>query len=195
MKKTIPSGISYSSNQERVNKDASQSPINEQIRFPRLQVINYDGKNVGIITRIEALRLAQEAGLDLVLLADQGAEGVPVAKVMDFGKALYAKKKKQAESRKHQREIQIKEIKIRPKIGEHDYQTKINQAIDFLKDGKRLKVTLMFKGREMVLQQERGMALFDKIDKSFEAAELKHVVREKDTKMGALWSRMYYLKK
>ena len=122
-------------------------------------------------------------------------EGVPVVKIMDFGKALYAKKKKQAEAKKSQKVIQVKEIKIRPKIGEHDYQTKMNQAIQFLKDGKRLKVTLMFKGREIVLQQERGKELFDKVDKSFQDAGLAHVVQEKDSRMGQLWSRIYYLKK
>ena len=88
---------------------------------------------------------------------------------MDFGKALYAKKKQQAEAKKSQKVIQVKEIKLRPKIGEHDYQTKINQAIDFLKDGKHLKVTLMFKGREAAMREERGEELFRKIDESFAA--------------------------
>lgn len=168
--------------------------INDGIRFPRVQLITHDGQNVGVISRMDALRMAHEAGLDLVLIADQGAEGAPVVKIMDFGKALYAKKKKQQDAKKHQKVIQIKEIKMRPKIGEHDYQTKVNQAIQFLKEGKRLKVTLMFRGRELGLQQERGMDLLHKIDKAFAEAGLS-VVMEKETRMGPIWFRMYFLKK
>src|SRR6185436_14679336 len=116
--------------------------INERIRASKFQLIGHDGENVGIVSKEQALQIAQEVGLDLVIIAEQGQSGLPVAKIMNFGKSLYEKKKKQAESKKHQRVIQVKEIKIRPKIGEHDYQTKMNQAIEFLKDGKRVKVTL-----------------------------------------------------
>lgn len=168
--------------------------VNEQIRFPKLQLIDQDGQNIGIIVRNDALRMAHEAGLDLVLIADQGAEGVPVVKIMDFGKALYAKKKKQAESKKHQKVIQVKEIKMRPKIGEHDYQTKLNQAIQFLKDGKRLKVTLMYRGREIALQQDRGNELLARLDQGFRDAGL-NVIQEKEVKMGPIWTRIYFLKK
>lgn len=179
---------------EKERNNSNNPPINEQIRFPRVQLINHDGQNIGVILRNDALRMAHEAGLDLVLIADQGAEGVPVVKIMDFGKVLYAKKKKMSEAKKHQKVIQIKEIKMRPKIGEHDYQTKLNQAIQFLKDGKRLKVTLTFRGREIALQQERGNDLFNKIDQGFVDAGLS-VIHEKETKMGSIWSRMYFLKK
>ena len=106
------------------------------------------GVILGLLSRGEALKLAQEASLDLVMIAEEGREGVPVAKIMDFGKSLYEKKKKQHEAKKHQKVIQIKEVKMAPKIGEHDFQTKMRQAIDFLKDGKRVKITLFFKGRE-----------------------------------------------
>ncbi len=175
--------------------DNSDLPLtNEQIRFPRVQLITHEGKNEGVVSRYDAMRMAQEAGLDLVVIADNGAEGFPVVKIMDFGKALYAKKKKQAEAKKHQKVIQVKEIKIRPKIGGHDFQTKMNQAIQFLKEGKKLKVTLMFKGRELVLQQERGKEIFDKIDAVFTDAGII-VIQEKDAKLGQLWSRIYYLKK
>ena len=115
------------------------------------------------MTRGDALKIAQEAGLDLVMIAEEGREGVPVAKIMDFGKALYEKKKKQHEAKKHQKVIQIKEVKMGPKIGEHDFQTKMRQAIDFLKEGKRVKITLFFKGRENATKIERGTELFDKI--------------------------------
>src|SRR5689334_22882959 len=93
--------------------------LNEKIRAPRLQLIAEDGHNIGIVSRGEALKLAQEANLDLVIIADEGREGVPVAKIMDFGKSLYEKKKKQHDAKKHQKVIQVKEIKMGPKIGEH----------------------------------------------------------------------------
>lgn len=169
--------------------------INEQIRAPQMQLIDQDGVNVGTITRSQALRMAEEAGLDLVLLADAGKEGLPVVKIMDLGKALYEKKKKQTESKKHQKVIQVKEVQISPKIGEHDYQTKMNQAIQFLKDGKRLKITLFFKGRENVAKEVRGNALFDKITQTFESADIaKSLVQERDVRIGQSWSRVYYLK-
>ncbi len=169
--------------------------INEQIRASNVQLIDGDGVNVGVVSRAQALQIAEQAGLDLVLLSDSGKDGVPVVKVMDLGKALYEKKKKQNESKKHQKVIQIKEVKIRPKIGEHDYQTKINQAIDFLKDGKRLKITLFFKGRENATKDERGIEIFEKVNQSFEEHGIaKNLIQEKDTRLGQYWSRIYYLK-
>ena len=93
--------------------------VNEKIRADRIQLITHDGQNLGLVSRGEALRAAEVAGLDLVVITEEGPDGYPIAKVMDFGKALYAKKKKQTEAKKHQKVIQVKEVKIRPKIGEH----------------------------------------------------------------------------
>lgn len=187
--------ISNKGNLNPKEKKETGPLINERIRAPRLQVIADDGRNVGIISRFDALKLAQEAGLDLVLIADEGREGVPVAKIMDFGKSLYEKKKKQHEAKKHQKVIQIKEVKMTPKIGEHDFQTKIRQAMDFLKSGKRVKITLFFKGRENATKHERGAELFEKIQKAFEQHDLlKNLAYEPDTRMGSLWSRIYFLK-
>lgn len=169
-------------------------PINENLRYPRMQVINYDGANLGVISRDEALRAAYAAGLDLVLIAEQGAEGVPVAKVMDFGKAQYLKKKKQAEAKKHQKTIEVKEIRLRPKIGDHDFKTKMNQAIQFLKDGKHIKFTIAFRGREIVNKDERGNDLFAKIDEMLSQSGLTNIAQEKDSKIGQMWTRNYYLK-
>lgn len=170
--------------------------INEKIKFDKMQLISADGQNLGIITREEALRLAYREDLDLVLLAEQGGEGYPVAKIMDLGKSLYAKKKQQADAKKNQKVIQIKELKMRSKISEHDYQTKMNQALQFLKDGKRLKVTFMFRGRESVTREERGGEMFNKIEQTFEnAGILKNLVQEKDSKSPQVWSRIYYIKK
>ena len=103
--------------------------INQQIRAESVQLITQDGENIGTISRNQALRQAEEAGLDLVLIAQTGKEGIPVVKIMDFGKVLYEKKKKTIEAKKHQKVIQVKEIKMSPKIGEHDFQTKMRQLI------------------------------------------------------------------
>ncbi len=175
------------------NKIEKTLPINEQIRALRLQVITADGENVGVIPRDQALKMAQEADLDLVMVAESGGEGVPVTKIIDYGKVLYSKKKKQAEAKKHQKVIQIKEIKMRPKIGEHDYQTKIKHGIQFLKEGKHLKVTLMFRGREMATSRERGKEMFDKVDQTLYEQELNFVI-DKESKAGMNWSRIYLLK-
>ncbi len=177
------------------SKKVNMPLVNDQIGAPRLQLIMNDGVNIGVVSKIEALRHAEEASLDLVMIAEEGGEGVPVAKIMDLGKALYERKKKATEAKKHQKVIQIKEIKIRPKIGAHDFETKLNHAIQFLKDGKRVKMTLWFRGRENAMKEEHGAALFGRIEKTFEENDMtKDLVRENDTKMGQTWSRIYYLK-
>jgi translation initiation factor IF-3 len=169
--------------------------INERIRAPKLQLITHIGENIGVVPRTEALRLAQDAGLDLVLIAEQGGQGVPVAKIMDFGKELYAKKKKMAEAKKKQKVIKIKEVKMSPKIGEHDYETKINQGMEFLKKGQRLKITLVFRGRERGMKQELAPRMFEKVEQTFKEHDLlDKLVKEKDAKAGPFWSRVYYIK-
>ena len=167
--------------------------INHQIRAENVQLITQDGENIGVVSRLQALRQAEEAGLDLVMIAMK--DDTPIVKIMDFGKSLYEKKKKSLEAKKHQKVIQIKEIKMTPKIGDHDYQTKIKQAIQFLTTGKRVKVTLSFRGREMATKELRGTELFNKIQKSFEEQGFgNNLVQEQDAKIGKMWSRIYYLK-
>jgi translation initiation factor IF-3 len=170
--------------------------INEKIRADQLQLIGSQGENVGVVSRREALQRAQDESLDLVLIAESGQEGVPVVKIMDFGKVLYDKKKKKAEAKKHQKVIQVKEVKIRPTIGIHDYQTKLKQAIQFLESGKRVKFTLFFKGREQANKDERGSEIFDKIENTLKeyGYTSDNMVQEKDMQAGRLWSRIYYLK-
>ncbi len=169
--------------------------INEQIRSEYVQLIGADGENIGQVSRREAMQRAAEAALDLVMLAEHGKDDWPVVKIMDFGKLLYEKKKKKNESKKHQKVIQIKEIKISPKIGEHDFQTKMKQALQFLEEGKRVKITLFFRGRENVIRDERGAEIFDKIDQAFEVQGFSDkIAYEKDAKLGKLWSRIFYLK-
>lgn len=176
-----------------IKKEPSQL-INERIKAEKMQLITENGENIGVVSRSSALRMAEEAHLDLVLLTESGKDGLPVVKVMNFGKSLYEKKKNKNEAKKHQKVIQVKEIKIRPKIGEHDYQTKIKQAVGFLRDGKRVKITLWFKGRENATRDERGAEIFDRINNSFVQDHSLDIVHEKDAKAGQFWSRIYYIK-
>ncbi len=167
---------------------------NEAIRAREVQLIAEDGKNVGVVSRDEAMFRARDAGLDLVMLSE--GKDVPIVKIMDLGKELYERKKKQAEAKKHQKVIQVKEIKLRPKIGEHDYITKMKQGIGFLEDGKHLKVTLLFRGREVATKHERGTEMFQKINQTFQdEGILEHLTEDKDIKAGPAWSKIFYLKK
>lgn len=176
------------------DKNTNGIVANEAIRAREVQLITEDGRNVGVVSRDEAMFRAKDAGLDLVMLSE--GKDTPIVKIMDLGKELYERKKKQAEAKKHQKVIQVKEIKLRPKIGEHDYVTKMNQGIGFLKDGKHLKVTLLFRGREVATKQERGLEMFDKINKTFQdEGLLEHLAEDKDIKAGPAWSKIFYLKK
>ncbi len=121
--------------------------INENINFPKLRVIDNDGTQVGIITHREALRLAEEQQLDLVLVSDKADP--PVCKIMDYGKYKYEKEKKEREAKKKQHNADVKEVKMRYKIDEHDYQVRVNQAERFLKSGDKVKATITFRGREI----------------------------------------------
>lgn len=170
---------------------------NEKIRYEHLQLISHDGKNYGVVTRREALQHAAEAHLDLVLIAEQGGEGYPVAKIMDLGKMQYEKKKQQAEAKKKQHIVQVKEVKIRPKIAENDFQTKMKQGIRFLQEGKHLKVTLMFRGREATMKEESGAVLFERVRQALDSASYdgKTVVQESDMQTSNFWTRVYGLKK
>jgi translation initiation factor IF-3 len=125
-----------------------------------VRVIADDGQQLGIIPTSEALRIAQERGLDLVEVA-AGAEP-PVCRIMDFGKFKYQQQKKQQEARKKQTVIQLKEIKVRPKTDEHDYLTKLKHIRRFLEAGDRCKVTVFFRGREIV-HKDRGLTILSRI--------------------------------
>lgn len=173
------------------NKTETQL-INEQIRAYKLKVISEDGENLGVMARDAALGLARQKELDLVMLSDK--DEIPLVKIMDFGKSLYIKKKKMAEGKKKQKVIKVKEIKMRPKIGEHDYQTKINQAVGFLQEGHKLKVTLVFSGREIESMRNVGNDFFAQVDKTLADLGLVDLVHEKDASAGRFWSKIYYLK-
>ncbi|KJH73525.1 translation initiation factor IF-3 [Aliterella atlantica CENA595] len=131
--------------EKRRTRDLPQ--INERIRFPQIRVIDSDGSQLGIITPQEALKIAEERELDLVLLSDKAEP--PVCRIMDYGKYKFEQEKKAREARKKQHTADVKEVKMRYKIEEHDYKVRINQAERFLKDGDKVKATVMFRGREI----------------------------------------------
>jgi len=121
--------------------------INERIRFPKIRVIDTDGAQLGIISPQEALRVAQEKELDLVLVSDKADP--PVCRIMDYGKYKFEQEKKAREARKKQHTADVKEVKMRYTIEEHDYQVRVNQAERFLKSGDKVKATITFRGREI----------------------------------------------
>jgi len=121
--------------------------VNEAIRSPQLRVIDADGKQLGILPRREALRLAGERELDLVEVSPNA--NPPVVKLMDFGKYQYERAKRDREARKASKNIEVKEIRLRPKTGEHDLAFKIRQARSFLENGAKVKVRIRFRGREI----------------------------------------------
>lgn len=184
--------------ENRLKNEKSKLPlINERIYASRLQVINEAGENLGVLSRDQALALARETGQDLVLISEGATDSMPIAKIMDFGKSLYAKKKKMSEGKKKQKVIKVKELKLRPKIGEHDFITKLNQGIGFLKDGNRLKVTVQFRGRENANRQELGSQMFARVDHILQACPdfpASALASEKEAVVGQFWSRIYYLK-
>ncbi len=125
-----------------------------------VRVIADDGAQLGILPVFEAIRAAEERGLDLVEVAPQAEP--PVCKIMDFGKYKYEQAKKAHESKKHQKIIQLKEVKMRPGTDVHDYNFKLNNAKRFLGEGDKVKITVVFRGREMA-HTELGNALLNKV--------------------------------
>ena len=139
---------------------AREPRVNHRIRVPEVRLVGVDGDQLGVVPIEEAMRMAQEAGVDLVEVA--AAARPPVCKLMDYGKFKYLQKKKAGEAKRTSTHIEVKEVKFRPKTDDHDFQTKMNQARRFLQDGDRVKVTVMFRGREIAYartQQERLMEI------------------------------------
>nr|WP_231879057.1 translation initiation factor IF-3 [Rhodobacter xanthinilyticus] len=119
-----------------------------------------DGENVGVVTPQRALMMAEEAGLDLVEISPTAVP--PVCKIMDYGKFKYEQQKREAEARKKQKIIEIKEVKFRPGTDTHDYEVKMRSVMRFLEDGDKVKITLRFRGREMAHQQ-LGLELLNRV--------------------------------
>jgi translation initiation factor IF-3 len=141
---------------EPVRPAQPQTRINEAIRVPRVRLVDSDGSQVGIKTRDEALEYAYSKNLDLVEIAPNADP--PVCRIMDYGKYRYEQEQKAKTARKHQSQIHVKEIKMRPKIGVHDYETKKGHVKRFLNSKAKVKVTIMFRGREQT-HPERGRDL------------------------------------
>ncbi len=140
--------------------DRDQTRINDRIRVPEVRLVGEDGKQIGVIKTPDALRYAQERDLDLVEVAPDARP--PVCRVLDYSKYKYEQAQKQKAARKHQQQITIREIKFRPKIAQNDYDTKKGHVERFIKGKDKVKVTIMFRGRE-VTHPERGVALLDRL--------------------------------
>jgi translation initiation factor IF-3 len=134
--------------------------INERIRVPEVRLIGDDGNQVGVVNTPDALRYAQERSLDLVEVAPDARP--PVCRVLDYSKYKYEQEQKLKQARKHQQSVNVREIKFRPKIAQHDYDTKKGHVERFLKDRNKVKVTIMFRGRE-VTHPERGVMILDRL--------------------------------
>ena len=134
--------------------------VNERIRVPQVRVIGDDGEQVGVLPVREALSLAQSKGLDLVEVSPTARP--PVCRIMDYGKFKYEQNRRARKAKKNQHQMQLKEIKIRPKIEDHDFAFKLTHARQFLEARDKVKITLMFRGREMA-HQEIGYRLVQKL--------------------------------
>jgi translation initiation factor IF-3 len=134
--------------------------INDRINAPEIRLIGAEGENVGVVTPARAIEMAEEAGLDLVEISPNASP--PVCKIMDFGKFKYETQKKEAEARKKQKIIEVKEVKFRPNTDVHDYDVKMRNVMKFLENGDKVKVTLRFRGREMA-HQDLGRNLLERV--------------------------------
>jgi translation initiation factor IF-3 len=134
--------------------------INERIRVAQVRLIGADGEQLGIVDTAEALKRAQEADLDLVEVAPNSKP--PVTRLLDYSKYRYEQEQKQKAARKHQQQVNVREIKLRPKIADHDYETKKGHVERFLRHQDKVKITIMFRGREQT-HPERGRALLQRL--------------------------------
>ena len=143
--------------------------INYQITSPTLRLLDEEGKQVGIITKIEALQKAKELDLDVVEIAPNAVP--PVAKLIDYKKFKYQEQKKERESKKSQKNVGVKEIRLRPFIGVHDFDTRIVQANEFIKEGNQVKINVFFKGRE-ITRKEFGYNVIKRFLAGLESAKV-----------------------
>jgi len=134
--------------------------VNDQIAVASVRLIDAEGTNVGVVSTREAQQLAFDSGLDLVEISPGASP--PVCKILDYGRYKYEAQKKKNEARKKQKVIEIKEIKMRPNIDTHDYDVKMRSIQKFIGEGDKVKVTMRFRGREMV-HQELGLAVLQKV--------------------------------
>lgn len=146
--------------------------LNYQIAAPQLRLLTEEGKQIGIVTKLEALQRAKELGVDLVEIAPNA--NPPVAKLIDFKKFKYQEAKKEREAKKNQKNVGVKEVRLRPFIAEHDFETRVAQGKEFLEEGNQLKIALSFKGRE-ISKKEFGFAIMNRYIAALDGVK---VVRE-----------------
>ncbi len=160
---------------------AKEGPrVNEDIEAEQVRVVDADGEMIGIIATADGVEMAYEAGLDLVEVSPNAEP--PVCKILDYGKYKYEAQKKANEARKKQKVIDIKEIKMRPGIDEHDYQVKMRSVRRFLGDGDKVKMTIRFRGREMA-HQELGMKVLDRVREELDEDAKVEVVPRMEGRM------------
>lgn len=154
-------------NSKRLNKEAiisngrsNELRVNRRIRVPEVRLIDFDGSQLGLFQTMDAIKLADERGYDLVEISPTARP--PVCKIMDYGKYKYEMSKKAHEAKKHQVVVHVKEVKMRPSTDEHDLQTKIKHIRRFIEDGNKAKVTVQFRGREMS-HRELGHRIIEKV--------------------------------
>ncbi len=133
--------------------------VNSSIRASQVRLVGAEGEQLGVVDLPKALQLADESSLDLVEVAPNSKP--PVCRIMDFAKFKYDQEKKEREAKKHQKQVQIKEIRVKPNIEDHDYQVKLRHSLEFLKKGNKVKINLFFRGREMS-HKELGQRIIDK---------------------------------
>ncbi|MBI2221694.1 MAG: translation initiation factor IF-3 [Acidobacteria bacterium] len=155
--------------------------VNERIRVREIRVIDDSGAQIGIMAPPQALALAREKGLDLVEISPTASP--PVCRIMDYGKFQYTEQKRQRQAKKHQKVIEVKEIKFRPKVDEHDYQFKKKHIERFLEDGDKVKATIFFRGREMA-HPEIGRRILERlIEDLAEVATPENMPRQEGNQM------------
>jgi translation initiation factor IF-3 len=145
---------------DRRPPERDQTRINDRIRVPEVRLVGEDGKQIGVVKTDDALAYAQERDLDLVEVAPEARP--PVCRVLDYSKYKYEQAQKQKAARRHQQQITVREIKFRPKIAQNDYETKKGHVARFLRNKDKVKITIMFRGRE-VTHPERGIALLERL--------------------------------
>jgi translation initiation factor IF-3 len=160
--------IAYRGNRSGRDRDNNEPRVNHRIRVPQVRLIGEDNQQQGVIPTDEARRRAEVAGLDLVEVSPN--ERPPVCKIMDYGKFKYEQKKRANETKKKQRRVEVKEIKFRPKTDTHDFETKVRKLKAFIEDGHKVKVTIMFRGRE-IIHQNIGVDICDRVVKALNETE------------------------
>ena len=150
--------------------------INGRIRVKEVRVVGSEGEQLGVLQTVDALKLAEEAGLDLVEVAPTAVP--PVCRIMDYSKFKYEQEKQEKEARKKQKIVHLKEVRLSPKIGEHDYQFKLRNLEEFLKRGDKVKITMMFKGREMA-HVDLGRKILDRLARDIsQVGEIEESARQ-----------------